>query len=290
MLEQDTGAGWRVWVTGAGGLIGNQIVQSALTFAPEARVRGLTRLDFDLTDAQAVSEAFVRDQPTHIVHCAAISRSTECESSPKSAFAANVEATVHLANLAERIPFLFFSSDLVFDGRKGNYLESDRVNPLSVYGETKAVAETLVLVNPAHTVIRTSLNGGPSPSGVRGFSEELLRAWGQSRATRLFTDEYRCPAPAVVTAEAIWRMLFAKVSGLYHVAGGERLSRWQIGQIVAESNPGCHPKMEPASLSEYVGAPRPPDCSLRLDKLSQRLGWRPPGLSEWLARDPANRL
>jgi dTDP-4-dehydrorhamnose reductase len=290
MVERETGAGWRVWVTGAGGLIGNQIVQSALTLAPKARVRGLTRQDFDLTDIQAVSEAFVRDQPTHVVHCAAISRSAECESFPKKAFAANVDVTVHLARLAERIPFLFFSSDLVFDGRKGNYLESDPVNPLSIYGETKAIAETLILANPSHTVVRTSLNGGPSPSGVRGFSEELLQAWNQSRTTRLFTDEYRCPAPAVVTAEAIWRMLLIRASGLYHVAGGERLSRWQIGQIVAQSNPGCHPNVEPASLSEYIGAPRPPDCSLRLEKLSQRLGWHPPGLTEWLAQDPGNRL
>jgi nucleoside-diphosphate-sugar epimerase len=62
--------------------------------------------------------------------------------------ALNVEVTKLLAELAAEIQFVFFSTDLVFDGRKGNYVEADAVNPLHVYGETKAAAEEIVLKNP----------------------------------------------------------------------------------------------------------------------------------------------
>ena len=74
-----------------------------------------------------------------------------------------------LAELAAEIPFFFLSTDLVFDGQTGNYDESAPVNPLSIYAETKAAAERIVLANPRHTVLRLSLNGGTSPSGRPRF-------------------------------------------------------------------------------------------------------------------------
>jgi len=103
-----------------------------------------------------------------------------------------VEVTRLLAELAADVSFLFISTDLVFDGKRGWYDESSPVSPLTVYAETKVEAEQIVLQNPRHTVIRTSLNGGTSPAGNRGFNEELRRAWEAGKPTRLFVDEFRC--------------------------------------------------------------------------------------------------
>ncbi|MDQ6632342.1 MAG: sugar nucleotide-binding protein, partial [Verrucomicrobiota bacterium] len=194
------------WITGAGGLIGNYLVQSAPQFALSWEVRGLTHAELDLTDTKKVREKFLQENPQLIIHCAALSKSPICQTNPSLAQTLNVEVTRVLAELASEIPLIFFSSDLVFDGRKGNYTESDSVNPLSIYAETKIAAEQIILKNLKHTVIRTSLNGGNSPRGDRGFNEELRNWWQAGKTVKLFTDEFRCPIPAVVTARAVWEL------------------------------------------------------------------------------------
>jgi dTDP-4-dehydrorhamnose reductase len=211
-----------------------------------------------------------------------MSRSTDCEKDPARARKLNIEVTQQLSELAKDIPFIFFSSDLVFDGRAGNYTETSPVNPLSVYAETKVAAEQIVLANPLHIVIRTSLNGGISPSGDRGFNEQLRNAWKSGQTLRLFTDEFRCPIHAEVTARAAWELLAKNQPGLYHVAGSERLSRWDIGQLLASRWPNLHPKMVATSFTEYKGAPRAPDTSLNCAKAQKLLSFPLPGLSAWL--------
>jgi len=274
------------WVTGAGGLIGNYFVALAPEYASGWRVRALTRPELDLTDFGAVRAALSADRPEVVIHCAALSRSPACEADPALAHRLNVEVTRTLAGLCAPARLVFLSTDLVFDGRLGNYDEAAAPNPLSVYGRTKAEAEPAVLEHPEHLVIRTSLNGGASPTGDRGFNEDMRRAWKAGRTLRLFTDEFRSPTHASVTARAVWELVLGGATGLYHVAGTERLSRWETGQIVAARCPELSPRLEPSSVREYQGAPRPPDTTLNCAKAQARLSFRLPGLRGWLAAHP----
>ena len=239
-----------VWITGANGLIGNYLMQTAPPVAPRWEVIGLTHAQLDLTDFDAVRRNFHEARPQLIIHCAALSSSPACQENPTLARKVNVEATAGLAGLAADIPFIFVSSDLVFDGRQGNYDESARPNPLSVYAETKIAAEQVVLANPMHTVVRISLNGGASPTGDRGFNEQMRRDWQAGKTLNLFVDEFRCPMPAIVTARAIWELVAQNKPGLYHLAGCQRLSRWQMGQLIAARWPQLNPRLEPASRKE----------------------------------------
>ncbi len=274
------------WITGAGGLIGHYLVKTAPQFAPERRVRGLTRRELELQDFDAVRREFRNDPPQLVIHCAALSSTPACQKDPALARKLNVEVTALLAELAADIPLILFSSDLVFDGSKGNYLESDPVNPLNVYAETKVAAEKIVRANPRHTVVRTSLNGGASPTGDRGFNEQLRRAFHEGTRLTLFTDEFRCPIPAAVTARAVWELARQNRPGLYHVAGSERLSRWQMGQLIAARWPQLQPRLESESRRDYRGPPRPADSSLNCGKAQKLLSFPLPRLSEWLAANP----
>lgn len=276
----------KAWVTGAGGLIGNYLVQTAPQFAPEWEVRGLTRGQLDLTDFAAVARAFRADAPSLVIHCAALSKSPACQADPALARLLNVEITTCLAELAADIPLIFFSTDLIFDGRKGNYTETDAPNPLSVYAETKVAAEAVVLRNPRHVVVRTSLNGGASPTGDRGFNEEMRRMFRAGQVLNLFTDEFRSPLPALVTARAVWELSAQNVSGIYHLAGREKLSRWDIGRLIAARCPELQPQLRAGSLKEYRGAPRAPDTTLDCTKAQQRLSFPLPGLAGWLTEHP----
>ncbi len=275
------------WITGAGGLIGSHLARAAATAAPSWKVRGLTRSHLDLTDFEAVRRLFAQDKPGMIIHCAALTKTPACQQNPILARELNVEATGVLAELAAEIPFVFFSTDLVFDGRRGRYVENDPVRPLNVYAETKLAAEKIVLCNSRHTVIRTSLNFGHSPTRDRAFNEELLRVWQGGKTLQLFTDEFRCPIPAAVTAEAVWSLVTQNRPGLYHLAGSERLSRWQIGQLLAARTPHLNAQIEPSSLSEYTGPPRSPDTSLDCAKVQRLLPFRLPAFSDWLAAQPS---
>jgi dTDP-4-dehydrorhamnose reductase len=279
-----------VWVTGAGGLIGNYLVRSASRFGPEFQVVGLTRDQLDLTDFESVLGMFRRQPPEAIIHCAAMSRSPECQADPDRAVRNNVEVTKHLAELAVEIPFVFLSTDLVFDGRAGEYDESAPVNPLSVYAETKVAAEGIILSNPRHTVIRTSLNSGTSPTGDRGFDEQIRNAWRNGVVLKLFVDELRSPIGAEVTARAVWELLGRKQTGLFHVAGAERLSRWEMGQLLARQRPEPEAKMVRASIRDWDGAPRPPDTSLNCAKVQRELSFALPRWSHWLGIKPTDSL
>jgi len=280
-------SGGPIWITGAGGLIGHHLFQTATAAAPRNRIVALTRDRLDLADFQRVRQEFREAQPSMVMHCAALSRSPACQADPALARRQNVEVTAHLSDLAAEIPFVFFSSDLVFDGRDGNYDEHAHVNPLSVYAETKVLAERIVLANPLHLVVRTSLNCGVSPTGDRGFDEQLRRGWEAGQTQRLFTDEFRCPIPAEATARAVWELAAKGATGLYHVAGAERLSRWQIGRLYASQWPELKPNIEPASLKEYRGAPRAPDTSLNCAKAQAKISFPLPSLSEWLSCEPS---
>lgn len=144
-----------------------------------------------------------------VVHCAGLTRNPVCQADPERAWRANVEVTARLAGLAAAAgaPLLFLSTDLVFDGTRGHYRETDAPNPLSVYAETKAEAERRVLAaHPAHVVIRTSLNHGASPTGDRSFTEDMLRTVRGGGRLSLFTDEYRCPIAADATARSVWSL------------------------------------------------------------------------------------
>jgi dTDP-4-dehydrorhamnose reductase len=285
-LSTKSEPGMVAWITGAGGLIGHYLVKTAPVCAPGVRVVGLTRPELDLTDAAAVERRFRVDSPALVVHCAALSRSPDCQAHPELARKLNVEVTARLAELSASIPFVFFSTDLVFNGRVGNYDETAPVGPLSVYAQTKVAAEQIVLANPRHTVVRTSLNGGVSLTGDRGFNEQMENAWRAGKALSLFTDEFRCPIPALLTARAVWELVACHQPGLYHLAGGERLSRWQIGQLLAPRYPQLDPKIVPALAADYPGAPRSPDTSLNCAKIQPLLSFRLPGLTEWLAAHP----
>ena len=278
-----------VWITGAGGLLGNHLVQTVRQFAPGWRVRGLTRDQLDLLDFAAVECAFLQDSPGLIIHCAAVSTVADAKANPVLAHQVNVELTRFLAGLAANIPFVFFSTDLIFDGRQGNYRETDPANPLHLYGETKAEAERLVLGNPRHLVLRTSINGGISRTGNRGFNEQLRHALQKGQGMTLFTDEFRSPIPAVVTIRVLWELVQSNRAGLFNVAGAEKLSRWQIGQLLIQRWPELLPKIndiKPGSARDFPGPPRALNTSLDVSKVQAVLSAPIPGLSAWLAANP----
>jgi len=242
-------------------LIGRCLAASNAPGPAPFEIIPLTRPALDLTDFAAVEKRFAAERPALVIHCAALSKSPDCQARPDLAQKINVDVTAHLAALAADAGFIFFSTDLVFDGREGNYVETDAVNPLSIYGATKVQAEQIVLRNPRHTVIRTSLNSGASPGGLSAYNEQLQAAWRKGQTVNPFFDEFRSPIPASVTARAVW-------------------------ELAARRHPELAARIKPESLREYRGPARPPDTSLHCAKVQKLLSFPLPGLTSYLRDHP----
>ncbi|MDH4080064.1 MAG: NAD(P)-dependent oxidoreductase [Nitrospira sp.] len=269
-------------ITGAAGLIGQYVVRNASRWASGWEVHGLSRADLDLTDSSAAERVWRAIKADAVIHCAAMSRTKDCEQHPELARRINVEATAHLARLSKDIPFIFLSSGEVFDGAGSWYRESDRASPINIYGKNKLEAEHYVLQNPHHTTVRIVLTAGTSEHGNRSFVEDMCRAVQNGGNVTLYADEFRCPLPAGVIARAMCELLDRNQPGLYHLGGCERLSRWEIGQALLPWYPELRGHLIQGSSRDHQGAPRPADLSLNCDKLQRLLSFQIPGFGSWL--------
>jgi dTDP-4-dehydrorhamnose reductase len=271
-----------LWVTGGHGLIGRYVCDQAERRWSRCRVLRIGRPGMELTDLDSVARRFSEERPSAVIHCAAMSRSPACQADPARARLHNVGVTRHLVSLCTGIPFVLLSTDLVFRGDRGGLDESARPDPISVYGETKVEAEEAVRGLSRHLIIRTSLNYGHSPTADRAFNEEMVQAWKSGRTLRLFTDEYRTPIAAAETARAVLDLLAMEVSGTLHVAGGERLSRWELGSLIAGRHPDLDTRREATSVRDYQGPPRAADVTLDCRRAERLLGRSLPRFSDWL--------
>ncbi len=277
----------RVLVTGGGGFIGSHVVRLAPGFAPGAEVLAPLRRQLDLLDSHAVEAWFREHKPDVVIHCAALSRAVACDENPQLARLLNVDLVRQLVDMAADCRFVHLSTDLVFDGSKGRYNESDAIGPLNIYAETKAAAEKIVATHPRHLLLRTSLNYGASSSSHRSFNEDIIENWRLGRARTFFTDEYRSPIPVEATVRAIWELVFQGVLGLYHLGGSQRLSRWDLASLLLNQHPEFRHLAQSGSLKDYRGPRRAADTSLDSSKVQTHLSFPLPGLAEWLERRSA---
>jgi dTDP-4-dehydrorhamnose reductase len=233
----------RVLITGATGRLGAYLLR-------DLRGRGLDviawggRSAVDLCDPDAPAAAFRQVNPDLVVHTAAVSSVEECERDPALARQANADATQRLAKLAAaaRARFVFTSTDLVFDGDRGGYRETDPATPRSTYGATKLAAERAALAAPGAAVVRLSLLYGPGLAGRRSFFDHLVSEITGGRPVRLFADEWRTPLAYPAAAAGLIDVALSEFTGLLHLGGPERMSRLEMGlrlAAVLKCDPGA---------------------------------------------------
>jgi len=279
--------GKKICVTGTAGLIAGYISRDLIRAQTSDNTFYFpTRQVLDLTSKQDVEKYFKAISPDIIIHCAALTNNPACEKNPDLAYLLNVESCRWICEFCPDAWIGHFSTDLVFDGSEGAYTEESPVSPIGVYAESKAESERVFLKHSKSCIIRTSLNGGVSATGDRGFNEKMRMSWASGNSTRLFVDEYRNPIPAAVTSRAVLDIMSHQLTGIFHLCGNEKLSRFEIGDLIAKRWPGLNPKILSGSIKDYSGPPRSPDCSMQCDKIKPFLSFPLPGLSEYLSSNP----
>jgi dTDP-4-dehydrorhamnose reductase len=275
----------RLLITGAGGFLGWNLCRElgdrweivGTVRSRLAPMEGIQTIELDLTHAESVRELFHTVRPHALIHAAAAAKPDFCQLHPVESEKINVDASVLMASLcAERaIPMVFTSTDLVFDGHHPPYREEDTVSPVSIYGEQKAKAEAGILRRyPNAVVCRMALmfgDGGPHASSFLG---PMIRSMQRREELRLFTDEVRTPLSGHDAAKGI-ALALERASGLLHLGGRERMSRYEFGILASKVFDLPNAVITP-SLQRDVPTPAPRSVDVSLDSSrAWRLGFRP---------------
>lgn len=293
----------RIFLTGASGLVGGAVARIAAAHGHHIvgtvgrfseRVAGLTeQVSLELLDESALRKAVHDAKPEAIINCAAISEPADCEAEPERAQKLNVDLPAALAHLTRELDarFVHVSTEQVFGGDRAPYHREDPIAPINLYGRQKAAGERVVHdTAPAHAAtVRAPLLTGNSPTGRRSLHERLLADWMNGRTPRLFTDEIRQVAHADNLARVLLELCTRNdLCGVYHWAGAEPLSRYELGLRIRE-----HFRLSPAhapivavSRTENPAAcrTRPADLRLELQPLVDMLATKPETFAQQLAQ------
>ncbi|MBF2051463.1 MAG: SDR family oxidoreductase [Leptolyngbya sp. IPPAS B-1204] len=281
----------KLLVTGASGFLGWHLCQLAQSqwqlygtyHTHPSEVPGVTLLPLDLTDYQAIKQVMQTVQPDAVLHIAALSSPNACQSEPDLSYRINVVSSWELAGLCAEagIPCVFTSSEQVFDGLNPPYRETDPVCPINRYGEHKVAAEVGMQERcPGVVICRMPLMFGAAPT-ASSFIQPWIKMLRAGQSINLFTDEIRNPVSGMDAAQGIFLAL-ANVKGIIHLGGIERLSRYQLGCILAEVLQLPIDQLNPCRQADVqMAAPRPPDASLN-SELAYSLGYQPKGFKDAL--------
>ena len=200
----------------------------------------------------------------------------ECAKNPSAAWKTHVIGTEHVvrasAECGSRLVFL--SSDLVFDGRKGNYSEQDTTQPVCSYGSAKVDGEKIVAEHSkSYAVIRTSFVYGCSYNNAHCFTETIIDRLNKKQIVSLFKNEYRCPVYIGDLCHVILAIAGRKeLNGIFHASGPDRLSRYEFGCHICDIFDLNRDLIIPQDLIPYSESDeRPQDCSMCNTKVEKEL-------------------
>ncbi len=203
-----------------------------------------------------------------------------CELAPDMAYRTNVLSACHIARTAQShdARLVHLSSDLVFSGvGAGGYVETDPVDPVTVYGKTMAEGEAVVRdVDPAAAILRISLPMGPSFNGHAGAIDWIGSRFRAGRPATLYFDEVRSATYCDDLNRVFAFFLSGTASGLYHLGGPRAVTLNQIGQIVNKGG-GYDPSLLRGCLRHQAGPipPRAGNVSMNSQKLIALVGGDP---------------
>ena len=275
----------KILLTGVNGQVGHALQQKLSNH----QVFALNRDQLDLSDKDAIRRVVQTIQPDLIINPAAYTAVDKAESEPDLAYAINAIAPQVLAEEAAKFnaALIHFSTDYVYDGSKiENYVETDAVNPLSVYGKSKLAGELAInAVGLPHLILRTSWVYG---AYGKNFLKTIIRLASERDSLRIVADQFGAPTSSESISDAViellnsWQPLELSQTGIYHFTNQGKTS-WHgfSSEIVSEYNRLAAIKnlqmlkanvenIEPITTADYpTPAARPANSTLSNQKLKQ---------------------
>jgi dTDP-4-dehydrorhamnose reductase len=230
----------RIIVIGATGFIGSHTYKFAKSLAmtdvigtSRKRTKGLLKFDMKDDITKALPKRFMGQRRTYAIICSAVRGMDDCKTNPEGTRKVNVIETIQLIKrLADNgIKPLFISTSSVFDGRKGNYTEDNKPNPVCEYGRQKREVETYILKNhPEAMIIRLDKIIGDDPD-----EKHLLTEWDNQiklrQPIKVLKNQYFSATNVDDVARALVLVCLFDLSGLYHFCNPEAVTRKDLAKL-----------------------------------------------------------
>lgn len=287
----------KILVLGKDGQLGFEL-RGALGCVGE--VVACDRSEADLADMASLGRAIERHGPNVIVNAGAYTDVDGAERDPEAARLVNAEATAFLGEEAKkrRIALVHFSTDFVFDGDKGGaYLETDAPSPVNAYGQSKLDGErALSEMDAPAIVLRTAW---VYSLRRKSFVTAILRLAREREELRIVADQVGNPTFCRDLAQATASLVhglrgspferFSEARGVYHLAGGGEVSRYDFARAILELDPKREEhrvkSILPIASSDYpLPARRPLHSALDCTKVERQFGIRLPPWRDALER------
>jgi dTDP-4-dehydrorhamnose reductase len=263
-------------VIGASGQVGTQILHlmpADQYLITSRKPRSRTELPFDLATIKTRQEAekVLTGHSLSAIYCIAGMTNVEaCEDTPELAHNTNCRGPEILAQVANArsIPFVYFSTEYVFDGEHGPYSESDLSNPLSAYGRSKWDGERAILAACGDALIlRTTVVYG-ADSAHKNYIYSVIRALAAGKTMRVPADQISTPTYNRDLARAALALVARQAAGIFHVCGPERMDRLTFARSVASYFSLDQSLLFGVPTGDLgQKAPRPLSAGLSIDKL-----------------------
>lgn len=263
----------KILITGISGFIGHYLykympadtIVHGIYNSKKPSFPGVKLIKFDLSELEAYSK--LNFDYNVIIHAAAMSGLAECEKNSHYAEQINYKATQKLSEMTagKKTRMVYLSTDIVFEGTKGDYLESDKAEPVNIYGKTKKLGELAVMQNSDdYCIARIALCLGKGLGGTKNFLDWFRDQITNNQEIRLFNDEIRTPTTPDYIARAVWELALGKYTGTIHLTGTQKIDRYSLGQQIARYLKLKNPRLISCSFkqtnSEYN---RPADVSMK---------------------------
>jgi len=233
----------------------------------------------DLSDFTGIKNIFENFKPAAVILAAAVSNPAAAEKLPEhEVMKINSGAPEFIAGLCKEYgtKLIFTSTDLVYDGNgEGMLTEKAPVRPVSLYARSKLSAEEKIKsVSGNYVILRTALLYGFGLNGATNHFTQVYKNLRTGTPVKLFTDQFRSPLALHDAARMIGEIIDKDLRGTFNFGGRERLSRFELGEILCEEM-GCDKNLlVKSSMYEIQSLPKVKDVSMNTGKLTSA-GIRP---------------
>ncbi len=225
-----------VCIIGSSGFLGTKLLEACKLYS--SKVIGLSRRggDYYFDIEKPCLDGIPLSDVRYAFITAGITRLGQCEETPDISYVVNVQGTLQLISLLmdKKIHPIFFSSDCVFDGERGQYVESDVVSPINVYGQQKVEVEKKMQQFSSHefTIIRTSKIYS-CEEGDGTLLDEIIKNLQSKKEISLAYDQIFSPIHIQDLLTAIFYLLDQNICGIIHISGSQSISRYHLGLLIA---------------------------------------------------------
>lgn len=288
----------KILITGANGFLGQHLTLFLAASNHEifAASRGKCRIpkgkftffSIDLTIENQVKTLLEKTKPDIIIHTAALSKPDECEEDKDLCIAVNVDATKYLINHSRKYirQFIYTSTDFIF-GENGPHAEEDIPSPLNFYGNSKLQAENYLKASHIpYAIVRPVFIYGKIWEGLRpSFLHWVQSNLSQEKKIKVVNDQLRTPTFVGDICKGIETIIQQQKTGVFHLAGKDRLSPYQMAVAVANKLNLDIDLIESVTAETFVEkVKRAKKSGLKIEKAIKQLNYNPISFEEGIVK------